>query len=122
MKSRLTLVILSIMLPTFVLADSYFVDEPTVVGVSKDDAVASSELIRSALQENHKSHLVARDEAQYILKPKLVRFGTSYVMTLEKTQNGNIKYSSQLKTQNLDDLDTVARRLTHSVVDEVPVT
>ena len=43
-------------------------------------------------------------------------------MTLEKTQNGKVKYSSQLKTQSLDDLDTVARRLTRSVVEEMLVT
>ena len=67
MKSRLTAVVLAILLPASALADSYFVDEPTVIGVSKNDAAASSELVRAALQENPKDHLVSSDaDAKYI--------------------------------------------------------
>lgn len=114
---KILLSTLFVCLSAVAFAESYMVQEATSMGVSKDDAAAATELIRSAVAES-KNQLVTQG-AKYTLKPKIMKLGNAYMMTLEKYEGGTLKYSSQMKSATIEEMDKVSRRLVRAVMDEV---
>jgi hypothetical protein len=103
-------------------AASYFVEKPKTTGVSPDDAATIMELVRTDVPRQAGATLAASaSRADYVLRPKVMRLGKSYLVVLDKTDKaGNVLFSSELKAAEIEEFDTIAARLTRSVIAEVP--
>jgi hypothetical protein len=100
------------------IADTFYVEG---ANSSFDDEKATAvELIQSAVAEL--GHKVVDDpaKAEFTLRPRLMRLGSAYILKLEKRKAGVAVFSSQLKAQQLEELDRVAKRLTRSVIKNSP--
>ena len=103
-------------------SDTYFVQETATGALSKEDASTTTELIRSTINETGSHQTVGNAaSAQYVLEPKLLKLGNSYIMPLQKQKAGKVVFSSQLKAKSIDELDGIVARLVRAVIDEVPV-
>ncbi|MGE0615404.1 MAG: hypothetical protein AB7P04_07170 [Bacteriovoracia bacterium] len=102
------------------LADEIFVERATGAGVPSSDLDATTELVRVAVASSGSHRAVSEaGESQYRLRPRLLRLGGAYVMTLEKIRDGKVAYSAQMKAARIEDLDQVGSRLTRAVINEV---
>jgi hypothetical protein len=118
MKSTLKIWFVLGLVPTaFVFADTIFVDGAGQNGMDEDHA-AAVELIQSAAAEM--GHRITEDakQADYQLRPRLLRLGSAYILKLEKRKSGQTVFASQLKAQQAEELDRVAKRLTRAVISQ----
>ncbi|MDR3605957.1 MAG: hypothetical protein P4M08_01095 [Oligoflexia bacterium] len=107
----------ALFIPVLAHAENVYVEPATGTATSADDLAATTDIIRSSVTEVSSDHLVgAPSQADISLRPKLVRLGQAYVLTLGKVKNGEIIFSSQLKAMRMDEMDKVAERLTRSVL------
>ncbi len=114
--------LLIILFSAISVADSYYVDATRGNGIGSEDGNAISDLVRSSVAESGRNVLVSDPKsAQFILNPRVIKLGSSYVMTVEKSKDGKIVFSSQLKATKVEELDGVAARLTRAALDETPV-
>lgn len=99
-------------------ASQVFVEPATGSGVSEGDLDTATQLVRNAVADVSSNQLVASpDEADYSLRPNLMRLGQAYELGLQKVnKDGSVAFSGQLKAQKMDELDKVATRLTRSVL------
>jgi hypothetical protein len=103
-------------------ADSFFVDAATGVGVGKAELDATTELIRQSVTSMPGHKITSKaSEADFVLQPKIVKLGSSLIVTLEKLSSGSLISSNRLKATTTEELDTVATRLTRSAIDSTPV-
>lgn len=100
-------------------ADTFYVTEGAGVGVPKEEVQTLNELVRTAVGSID-GHQPSNDpnQANYSLKPKLLKLGNSYTVTLEKSKKDKVVFSSSLKADRIEDLDTVTQRLVRAVIDE----
>lgn len=116
------LVLLTLCLGVAAKADSYFVADTILAGVSKEDGSAITELVKSTLRDSNENKIADKpSDAKYILKPRLLKLGAAYVLTIEKIEDGKTKFSSQMKAEKIEEMDNVVGRLVRSVITEVPV-
>lgn len=112
-----TLFIVSLFLSFQARAEQIFVEPATGTGVSPSDLAAAAELISSAVPGIGSNGVIEQaDQADFILRPKLIRLGEAYLFSLQKIKNGQVIFSSQLKAAKIDELDKVSQRLTRSVL------
>jgi hypothetical protein len=98
-------------------AAQVYVEAATGSGVSPGDLETATELVKSAVpQVSPESVSEQPNQAAFTLRPRLLRLGQAYVLTLAKIRDGQVVYSSQLKAERMDELDKVATRLTRSVI------
>jgi len=100
-------------------ASQVYVEPTTGSGISPSDLTAATELISTSVTEVSSNRVVEQAaQADLILRPKLIRLGEAYILSLTKTnKEGQILFSSQLKAEKIDELDKVAQRLTRSVLE-----
>lgn len=100
-------------------ADTYFVQEASVVGATKEEGQSATELVKIAVAETGKNQVATEAKtANFTLRPKLVKLGSAMTFALEKVKGDSVIFSSQMKVQRIEELDVVANRLTRSVVEE----
>jgi hypothetical protein len=98
-------------------ASQILVEQATGSGVSDSDLTTATTLITQAVGEVSSDTVVSQpDQADFVLRPTLVRLGLAYLLGLSKVKDGRIANSSQLKAARMDELDKVAVRLTRSVL------
>ena len=99
-------------------ASQIFVEPATGSGVSEGDLDTATQLVKNAIPDVSSNQVVdSPDQADYSLRPNLMRLGQAYEMGLQKVnKDGSIGFSSQLKAEKMDELDKVATRLTRSVL------
>lgn len=99
-------------------ASRVFVEDATGPGVSRSDLDTTTELIKTSVPEVSSNQVVDQPErADYYLQPRLLKLGSAYLLGLSKTEkNGTVINSSQLKASSMNELDTVAKRLTKAVM------
>ncbi len=102
-------------------ADTVFVEPTKGTGLNTDENLATvTELVKSSIRDQNKHQLVDdQKKAQLTLRSRLLRLGSSYVMTIEKYDGPNLKFSSQIKAKNFEEMDNVCARLVRAVIDEV---
>jgi hypothetical protein len=98
-------------------AQSVFVEPATGSGVSESDLATTTSLVQTSVSDVSSDSVAdSPDKADLSLRPKLMRLGDSYILSLAKIKNGAVIFSSQLKAAQMDELDKVAERLTRSVL------
>ena len=100
-------------LPFFVFADSFYIKENVE---PYSDADTLNQLVKNELVSLGHSVMLSPEESRWVLTPKLLRLGRSYVVTLSKERKGRIVFSQKLKSETLDDLDIVTERLVRAVL------
>ncbi|CAK9250198.1 unnamed protein product [Sphagnum jensenii] len=99
-------------------ADRIFVEPATGAGIPDSDLQNATTLISTAVSDVSRNEVVSDPgQADFVLRPKLMKLGQAYVLALAKVRNNQIINSSQLKAERLDELDKVAERLTRSVLE-----
>lgn len=99
-------------------ASQVYVEKATGSGVNDSDLITATDLISSAVNNVSTNTVVDQpNKADFILRPKLIRLGEAYVMSLSKVQDGQQVFSSQLKAAQMDELDKVSQRLTRAVLE-----
>lgn len=97
-----------------------FVEGATGSSVNVDEMMTATELVKTSVPEVSSNTVVEQPEqADFFLRPHLMRLGGAVVLGLSKVEkDGHVDFSSQLKAEQIDELDKVARRLTRSVLRE----
>ncbi len=117
MQARLLpawLFVLSISL-TAIAAGTVFVEEPTGPLPHGISPQAVRELVVSAAKGLGQEIAENKGEAEFILRPKLVLFGAAYLFSVEKWSKGKLVNSTELKGRELEELDTLSKRVVRAV-------
>lgn len=112
-------IVASIILCSTVTAQAaqVYVAPATGSGVSPSDLETATGLIESAVPDVSSNMVINdQDKADFILQPRLIRLGTAYILSLQKIQNNEVVFSSELKAAHIEELDKVSERLTRSVL------
>lgn len=102
-------------------ADNYFIREPRLTGISKDEAATILELIRTAVEQNHQQIVEKEKDAKFTLRTKILKLGNAYVVTVDKFQDDKMVTDAQMKAEKFEEFDNVTSRLVRSVVTGVPL-
>lgn len=104
------------------LADTFYVEDPAITGSYQDEATAFYELVRTSVLKDGK-HEVVEDpkDAEFVLRPKLLKLGAAYSAAIEKVKGGKTVFASQHKARSVEELDDVAHRLVRSAISGIPV-
>jgi hypothetical protein len=114
---RYSLIFSLLLLAATAHAESVFVEPATGSGVLDSDLVTTTSLIQTSINDVSRDQVVeTADKADISLRPKLMRLGDAYILSLAKVKDGQIVFSSQLKAAHMNELDKVAERLTRSVL------
>jgi hypothetical protein len=98
-------------------SDTVYVEMASGNGVAESDLATATELVKTAVSEVSSDTVIDQpDKADLTLRPKLLRLGASYILSLTKLKGADVVFSSQLKAASIDELDKVATRLTRSVL------
>jgi hypothetical protein len=99
-------------------ASNIFVEPATGSNVTDGELNVATQLVKTAVPDVSSNRVVdSPDQADYYLRPNLLRLGAAFEMGLAKVdRDGTILFSSQLKAERMDELDKVATRLTRSVL------
>lgn len=118
-----SIVILIAVLFTPVLwASTYYVREVKGVGFNYSDTAATKSLIESSVAHIAGDRVVTSSAAaDYILQPELVRIGSAYILKIDKIQGSSLVYSSRADLKRLEDLSTLAPKVTRAVIEEHPL-
>ena len=100
-------------------ADRILVDDATGSGVGTELLLSLTELVRTAVSANGGVLEEDLNEADYVLRPKLLKLGGSYVVTVEQVSDAKVLYSSQFKASKIEELDHAANRATRATMMEV---
>lgn len=101
-------------------AATYFVmdtlAEPTV---APTDARVATDLVRSSVS-SRPADILVEDEfrADFILQPKLLQLGESFILTVEKRRGQEILFAAQSKIREIDQLDRAARATTNAAIEQ----
>jgi hypothetical protein len=103
-----------------VLAASYFVaDTIAEDGILPADARAATNLVKSSVSERHGDSLVENEaRASYVLQPRMMKLGDSYILTVEKSHGQETLFAAQAKISRVDQLDRAARSATTAAIEE----
>ena len=100
-------------------ASKIFVEKATGSGVSAQELDVATDLVQSQVSDMKSETLVDQmGQADFSLRPKLIRVGSAYILSLSRIQQGSLTHSSQLKAASADELDKVAKRVTLAVLQE----
>jgi hypothetical protein len=98
-------------------AAQVYVEAATGSGVNSEDLTTTTSLVQSSVTDVSSNTLVEQPgQADVVLRPKLMRLGEAYILSISKVKNGQVIASSQLKAAHMSELDKVAERLTRSVL------
>jgi opacity protein-like surface antigen len=100
-------------------AASVFVQPPVVEG--PDGALRETlyELVKSAVSNESGYSLATNEkEADVQLKPRLLKLGGSFVVTIDKMKGEKLAFATKMKAATADDLDNVAARVVRAALRE----
>lgn len=111
------ILVILILLPVTVFADTFFVDKVTNTGASLDE-VSSSIHVLTKNEVVSQGHVVVEDlgSSQWALKPSILKLGDSYILTMARSENGRILFSDKLKADSLADIERVIERLVRAAL------
>ncbi len=112
------LFLLLMFIPYYSFAATYYV-ERIESKISEDIDTTITELIGVTINETGSHTTVSNSsEADFILKPKLLKLGNAYIITLDKIKNGKIVFSSKLKAESIETIDSIVSQLVLAVIKE----
>ncbi len=81
--------------------------------VSSQEAQTITDMVRDSVIGAPNSTLVMNTwESDYALRPRLMKLGGTYVLTIDRLMNDTVVSSSQMKATSFTDFDELARRTT----------
>lgn len=101
-------------------AEDYFVSETLAGnGIDEETARVATRLVKSAVSARPSDTVTGSEAgADYVLQPRLMRLGTSYILTVEKIHGAETLFAAQSKIAQLDQLDRAAFNVTTSAIEE----
>lgn len=100
-------------------AATVYVQPPTLEGADAELRSSLAELVRASVAEESGYTLVSSaKDADFVLQSRLIKLGTSYVVSVDKLKKDKLVYTTKMKAANADDLDTVSSRIVRSVLRE----
>lgn len=98
-------------------AETIFVEPLTGSGLEQTDLNTVTELIKSSISEMKEHEITSTpDNANIVLKGRLLKLGESYILSLIKYENGKKVFASKMKAANMDEMDNISSRLTRAVI------
>lgn len=120
MKTTLWAALL-ISLPSWVLADSYYLYPTMGKSSSESTQAAFQDLLSSAINETQNEVTENKEGAQFLVRSKLIRLGNSYIVTVAKYTSQKKKvFGTKMKASNEEELDKVASRLARALTQNHP--
>jgi hypothetical protein len=114
-----TFLILAIFFCAFsAAADSIYVQPSDGEGVEAYMRTTVDHLVKSFVTRESHSVASSADSADLVLSPKVMKLGNAYFLTIDKKKGGKVLFSSSMKAANAEELDTVAKRVVRSVLNE----
>lgn len=101
-------------------AATFYVERTTGPGLPDSDLETTTELVMQGVSSAGEQIASDTASADFILKPRMLRLGNAYVLSLQKWRKTTLIFSSQLKAATIDELDKVATRVTASVIHGAP--
>lgn len=118
-KSKFLLPILLLTQSATTHAADFFVHEVGGAAASSSEESAIYELIRIAVRGEPDHQVVENpSQAQFELRPRLVRLAGQYILSLEKIKAGRVIFANQMKTSGMNQMDQTVSRLVRSVIQE----
>ncbi len=124
-SSRKLSVLAALFLSIFILnagtayAASVFVQPPAVEGEDGGIKDTLHELVKAAVSEESGYSLTASaKEADIQLKPKLLKLGSSFVVTIDKYKGEKLAFTTKMKAANAEELDNVSTRIVRAALQE----
>lgn len=106
---------------TEVSAANVFISPTEGEGVEPHMKATIDSLVKSFVSKESNQISSTADAADFTLSPKLIRLGNAYFITIDKTKDGRILYTSNMKAAVPEDLDVTAKRVVRSVLTEVKI-
>lgn len=101
------------------LAASYYVEPATGVGTDQNQLQVATELVKNAVTTTSGATLASESaQAEFLLRPKLLRFGSSNLLSVQKLKGQQVIHSAQLKITRMDELDQVVIRTVRAAIEE----
>lgn len=99
-------------------ADPYFIDQVQGPGIGESDLATVHELVVMATsQEKGQKVVESIKEAEFVLKPKLMKLGDSYLLSVEKRdRKGQLVFAEKMKAKEMSDMDNVTSRVVKAVI------
>lgn len=95
---------------------SYFIADLTASGIDDSTQTTLRELIRSAVTESGGSLAVISDKADFVLTPKVLSLGSSYLVSIHRLKGEKVIFQAKEKAANLEELDRVVLRVVRSAM------
>jgi hypothetical protein len=119
-RLALAAVAVAVLAPTAAFAANFFVQDTVVDdGIDAEAARVATNLVKNAVAARAADQLVADEyRASYVLQPRLMRLGDSWILTVEKIRGQETLFAAQTKVRRIDQLDQAARSATSAAIDE----
>jgi hypothetical protein len=113
---KLIILITSIIFSINVYSENIYIYKTKTSRVDAEVGTAIYDLIESTVSEEGHDVVSSRSKADSYLRPKIMRLGNTYSVMLKRVKNKKVIYSSKLKSNGEDELDTVVSRLVRSAL------
>lgn len=100
------------------MAESYYVKPIVSSGLSATDADSVYQLVQAAVSEAGATLANNEGSADAALEPKVMRLGSSFILSVSKVRHGSIVFSQKAHAATIEDMDTVANRVVRAVIKE----
>jgi hypothetical protein len=100
-------------------ADKYYLSQ--VGGSSSEEDLRATvfELISSGLKEQSQELTSDKNQADYVVETQLLKLGSAYLITVQKSENGKVILSKKMKAASAEEIDKAASRLSRVLVSQV---
>lgn len=104
---------------TMALAASVFVTPASTEGEDGSLRASLYELVKAAVSEESGYSLIgSAKEADLTLNPRLLKLGSSYIVSVDKMKGERIIHTSKMKAASAEDLDAVSARVVRAALHE----
>jgi hypothetical protein len=95
-------------------AQFYIMEATAEGGVTDDQAMAMTSFVRNSITTSGSGDTVTsdRNKADFILQPRLMKMGNSFIITVEKKRGSDTLFAAQSKAAREEDIDRATRRAT----------
>jgi hypothetical protein len=113
---RLVLVLGGLFLSHNALSAEYYVTEVAGTGIEDSLRATTRELVKTAVVESGENLVLDSKLADYLLRPKVLKLGSSLVVNVTKQEGSSVVYSARAKASNIEELDVVVLRVTRAAI------
>lgn len=100
-------------------ADSVYVQPPLAEGEEASLRASVFELVKAAVSNESGYSLASNEkEAEITLRSRVLKLGSSYIMSVDKLKGEKVVFTAKMKASNAEDLDTVTARVVRSALNE----